>query len=249
MTAPILLEAEALSASYRLREKAIEDVALRASAGELIAVLGPNGGGKTTLFRAILGQVPLVTGRIDRGGRVAYVPQTERPRLDFPVNAVDVALMGTYPSVPFYRRLGRPQRRVALDALGRVGLGDLAAKPYGELSGGQRQRLLIARALCQRADVLLLDEPLTGVDRPSAERILDILDDLRGDGRAVLVATHDIEQARSFDRVLCLNRRQLAFGPPELTLTPSVLAETYGGELIRLGEGERAVVVQHHRHT
>jgi ABC-type Mn2+/Zn2+ transport system ATPase subunit len=248
LSAPTLLETEALSAAYRPGDTAIEEVAFRASAGELIAVLGPNGGGKTTLFRAILGQVPLVTGRIERGGRVAYVPQTERPRVDFPVNAVDVALMGTYPSVPFYRRLGRRERGVALDALARVGLRDLAAKPYGELSGGQRQRLLIARALCQRADVLLLDEPLTGVDRPSGELILDILADLRGDGRAVLVATHDIEQARSFDRVLCLNRRQLAFGPPELTLTSAVVAETYGGELIRLGEGERAVVVHHHPH-
>jgi ABC-type Mn2+/Zn2+ transport system ATPase subunit len=249
MTAPVLLEADGLSASYRPGEEALTEVCFGASAGELIAVLGPNGGGKTTLFRAILGQVPVTAGRVDRRAFVAYVPQTERPRLDFPVNAIDVALMGTYPSVPFYRRLGRPQRRIALDALGRVGLGELATTPYGELSGGQRQRLLIARALCQRADVLLLDEPLTGVDQPSAGLILGILDDLRGDGRAVLVATHDIEQARAFDRVLCLNRRQLAFGPPEETLTPGVLAETYGGELIRLGEGESAIVVQHHRHA
>jgi manganese/iron transport system ATP-binding protein/manganese/zinc/iron transport system ATP- binding protein len=156
--------------------------------------------------------------------------------------------MGTYPTVPWYRRLGAPERRIAADALDRVGIAERASDPYGELSGGQRQRVLIARALAQRADVLLLDEPLTGVDRPNTELILRLLRDLRDDGRAVLVATHDIEQARSFDRVLCLNREQVAFGTPAETLTGDVLASTYGGELIALEDGKRAVVVQHHDH-
>jgi ABC-type Mn2+/Zn2+ transport system ATPase subunit len=243
-----LLQVHGLRASYGAGPPALAGVGFAAEAGEMIAVLGPNGGGKTTLFRAVLGQVPSVAGRIERKGRIAYVPQTERPRLDFPVQVLDVALMGTYPSVPWYRRLGAAERRIAADALERVGIAERASDPYGELSGGQRQRVLIARALCQRADVLLLDEPLTGVDRPNTELILRLLRDLRGDGRAVLVATHDIEQARSFDRVLCLNREQVAFGPPAEILTGDVLAGTYGGELITLADGERAVVVQHHHH-
>jgi ABC-type Mn2+/Zn2+ transport system ATPase subunit len=237
-----------MAAAYRTGDTALADVSFTATAGELIAILGPNGGGKTTLFRAILGEVPTVTGRLERRGRIAYVPQTERPRLDFPVSTLDVALMGTYPTVAWYRRLGAAQRRIAREALERVGLEQLANEPYGELSGGQRQRVLIARALCQRADVLLLDEPLTGVDRPSAELIVGVLEDLRGTGRAVLVATHDVHQARAFDRVLCLNGRQVTYGPPDAVLTPGILAETYGGELIRLAGEDHAVVVQHHRH-
>jgi ABC-type Mn2+/Zn2+ transport system ATPase subunit len=243
-----LLEVDDASAAYGAGEPALSGVSFSAAAGELMAVLGPNGGGKTTLFRAVLGQISVPVGRVERHGRVAYVPQTERPRLDFPVNALDVALMGTYPTVRWYRRLGGVEHRVALEALERVGMAEHASASYGELSGGQRQRVLIARALAQRADVLLLDEPLTGVDRPSAELIGDLLDDLRRDGRAVLVATHDIQQARSFDSVLCLNRRQIALGAPAETLTGEVLAATYGGELIPVDEGERAIVVHHHAH-
>ena len=150
--------------------------------------------------------------------------------------------------MPWYRRLGRDERRAADDALERVGLADRAGVQFGELSGGQRQRVLIARALAQDARILLLDEPLSGVDRPSGERILALLDELRDDGRAVLVSTHDIEQARRFDLVLCVHGEQVAFGPPAETLTAAVLEQTYGGELIVLDGGERAVVVQHHHH-
>jgi len=123
-----------------------------------------------------------------------------------------------------------------------------AGAQFGELSGGQRQRVLIARALAQEAQILLLDEPLSGVDRPSGERILALLDELRDDGRTVLVSTHDIEQARRFDLVLCVHGEQVAFGPPADVLTPEILQRTYGGELIVLDGGERAVVVQHHHH-
>ena len=120
--------------------------------------------------------------------------------------------MGAYGRTPFYRRLGRAERAAAEAALERVGLADRARARFGTLSGGQRQRVLIARALVQDARVLLLDEPLSGVDAPSAARIEAVLRELRDEGRALLVATHDVEQARRFDRVLCLHRRQVAFG-------------------------------------
>jgi manganese/iron transport system ATP-binding protein/manganese/zinc/iron transport system ATP- binding protein len=241
-----LIRAEGLSGGYSPGSREIEEVDFALARGETLAVLGPNGGGKTTLFRALLGELPHREGRVETPA-IAYVPQTERARLDFPVNALDVALMGTYPTLPWYRRVGREQREAALSALERVGLAASAGTRFGELSGGQRQRVLIARALAQGAEALLLDEPLSGVDRPSAERILAVLDDLRAEGRAIAVSTHDIEQARGFDRVLCLHRRQIYFGGPE-GLTPEILARTYGSELIVLGDGERAVVVQHHDH-
>lgn len=243
-----LLRVAGLEAGYAPGRAAISAVEFSAEAGEIIAVLGPNGGGKTTLFRALLGELPELRGEIESHGSIAYVPQTERARLDYPVSALDVALMGTYATLPWYRRVGRTERDWALAALARVGLESQASTPFGALSGGQRQRVLIARALAQEAPILLLDEPLSGVDAPSAERVLAVLDELRRAGSAVLVATHDISQARRFDRVLCLHGTQIAFGTPAETLVPATLEATYGAELIVLDGGERAVVVAHHEH-
>ena len=247
MTGECLLAVDALRAGYG-GDPALEGVGFRALAGEIVAVLGPNGGGKTTLFRALLDELPERSGTVELHGRAAYVPQTERSRLDFPVSALDVALMGTYASTPWYRRIGPRERAVASEALQRVGMGESRTEPYGSLSGGQRQRVLIARALAQDAEVLLLDEPFTAIDRPGADRLLELLAALRGDGRALLVATHDIQQARGFDRVLCLNRRQLGFGPPAETLDAETLERTYGEEIVVLEVGRRVLSLQHHAH-
>jgi ABC-type Mn2+/Zn2+ transport system ATPase subunit len=243
-----LVEVRGLEAGYAAGRAAITEVEFELAPGEQLSVLGPNGGGKTTLFRALLSELPHRRGEVSLGGVIAYVPQTERSRLDFPVDALGVALMGTYGSLPWYRRIGEAERRRAHEALYRVGLADQARDQFGALSGGQRQRVLLARALARDARILLLDEPLSGVDRPSTERLLAVLDELRGEGRAVLIATHDIQQARESDKVLCINRRQTAFGPPERALTAEALELTYGGELIVLPDGARAVVVQHHAH-
>jgi len=242
-----LLGVARLEAGYANERAAISGLDFAVAPGELVAVLGPNGGGKTTLFRALLGDLPFIRGTIERDGPLAYVPQTERARLDYPVTAFDVALMGTYASVPWHGRLGRVQRQAASEALERVGLGAEASATFGDLSGGQRQRVLIARALAQDAEIMLLDEPLSGVDRPSAQRVLAVLGELRDRGRAVLVATHDISQARAFDRVLCINRSQIAFGSPADALSRETLERTYGAELVML-DGEPAVVVDHHSH-
>jgi ABC-type Mn2+/Zn2+ transport system ATPase subunit len=240
---------EQLAAGYR-GESVLEHVTFEAQAGQSVCVLGPNGGGKTTLFRVLLGELEPTAGRVELSGRPAYMAQTERTRLDFPVTALDVALMGTLAAGRWWLPPRRPERDAAAVALERVGLTGVAGIRFGELSGGQRQRALLARALVQDAPVLLLDEPLSGVDPASAKLITGVFDELRSEGRALLVASHDVESARSFDLVLCLNRHQVAFGAPAETLNRAALEATYGHELIVLddGGGARAVTVQHHEH-
>jgi ABC-type Mn2+/Zn2+ transport system ATPase subunit len=238
-----------LGGGYAAGADVLAGVEFALAGGRIAAVLGPNGGGKTTLFRALLGELAVRHGTVALAGRPAYVPQTDRTRLDFPVSALDVALMGAYGRTPWFRRVARADRAAARTALERVGLADRSRTRFGALSGGQRQRVLIARALVQDAPVLLLDEPLSGVDAASATRIEAVFADLRAEGRTLLVATHDVEQARRWDAVLCLNRRQVAFGPPEQVLTPEALQATYGAELVVLGGGRRAVTVDHHEHA
>ncbi len=244
VAADALVRCDALAAGYGAAP-ALEGVAFTAAAGERVAVLGPNGGGKTTLFRALLGELRPLRGEVAVHARAATVPQTDRSRLDFPVSALDVALMGTLALRPWWRRPSRADRRRAREALAEVGLADRAEASFGTLSGGQRQRVLIARALAQDARVLLLDEPFRGLDSASEERLHALVDDLAARGCALLVATHELEQALRWDRVLCLNRRQIAFGAPAAVLTPDVLAATYGGSLVALPGGGAAV---HHHH-
>jgi ABC-type Mn2+/Zn2+ transport system ATPase subunit len=216
--------------------------------GERLAVLGPNGGGKTTLFRLLLGELPALAGRIRAAGGFGYVPQTERSRLDYPVSALDVALMGNLSRLSWWRPPGRRERDFGRAALERVGLAHLADTQFGDLSGGQRQRVLVARALVQDAPILLLDEPFTGIDRPSEQLLDSLLQELAAEGRGIMAATHDLEQARAWDRVLCLNRRMVAFGDPADVLTAPVLAETYGADIVPIGDDVRFAVLPPHHH-
>lgn len=220
-------------------------------AGELAIVLGPNGGGKTTLFRGLTGELRPVAGDLQVHGAAAYLPQDDRSRTDFPVTALDVVLMGTLAERSPWRRARRTERERALVALDGVGLADRFDAAYGDLSGGQRRRVLLARTIVQRAPIVLLDEPLAGVDPASAAAIEHTLDALRDEGRLVMVASHDIEHAKRADRVLCLNGRLIAAGAPSETLTAATLRETYATELTLLPAGDQAEtigVVEHHHH-
>jgi ABC-type Mn2+/Zn2+ transport system ATPase subunit len=253
VTAP-LVDADGVALGYSATP-VLRDVSFALDGGQRVGVLGPNGGGKTTLFRGLLGELRPLAGtlRLAAGARCGVVPQTDRSRLDFPVSALDVVLMGTIAGRPWWRRPRHAERAAAREALAAVGLERLVDASYGELSGGQRQRVLIARALVQDARILLLDEPFTGLDATSAARLEALLGELAAEGRVVLVATHDLEQARRWDAVLCLNRRQVAFGAPAATLTRDVLAATFGGAIVTL-PGERpdepalGILPPHHHH-
>jgi ABC-type Mn2+/Zn2+ transport system ATPase subunit len=248
MTGEMLAELEAVTATYG-GPPAIEDISFQVREGDRVGVLGPNGGGKSTLFKVMLGVLPAERGTVRVSSRRGFVPQSDRSRLDYPVSALDVVLMGSLGRLEWWRRPGRAERRRATEALELVGLASLAQRTFGELSGGQRQRVLIARALMQEARLLLLDEPFSGIDTASSQRVTAVIDQLAARGHGLMIATHDIDQARAWGLVLCLNRRQVAFGPADTTLTPSVLEETHGGALVRLPHGdgaERALVPPHH---
>jgi ABC-type Mn2+/Zn2+ transport system ATPase subunit len=215
----------------------VDDVSFIAAPGDLVAIVGPNGAGKSSLFAALLGLIPTAAGRVSLAGSFAFVPQHGSAERSFPVTALDVALMGAYRRARPLRRLSRDERRAGRRALERVAMLELARKPFGQLSGGQQQRILLARALVQQGSVLLLDEPLSGVDAVSEEAIMRALVEERAEGRAVLMATHDLALARErCTHALLLNRRAFAYGPPRVALTAANLRAAYGEKLVVLDE-------------
>jgi ABC-type Mn2+/Zn2+ transport system ATPase subunit len=236
-----------LAAGYG-RTVAIEDITFAVESGKRIALLGPNGGGKSTLLRVLQGTLKPLRGRLEVTARCATVPQTERSRLDFPVSGLDVALMGALPRMPWWGRPSSADRHLALSALERVGIADRAHDTFGDLSGGQRQRVLIARGLVEDAQLLLLDEPFDGLDASAARGLEALLANLAAEGRGMVIATHDLVQARRWDRVLCLNRHQIAFGPPDEVLDRAVLEQTYAGAIVELPGSDSVGILPAHHH-
>ena len=244
------LEIRDLTAGYG-GAPALRDVSLALPTTTITAVVGPNGSGKSTLLKAILGLTPQVSGEVRVNGvdageardRVAYVPQREAVDWGFPITAADVVLMGRYPRLGLLRRPGSEDRRRVAEALVRVGMEPFATRQIGALSGGQQQRVFLARALVQEASVLLLDEPMTGVDQATEQAINDLLHELRNDGATVVITTHDLESAAdNCDLLAFVNHRLVAFGPPAGTFVPETLHATFGGELLILQSGD-------HRHV
>ncbi len=242
-----------LSVAYN-RRPALEDITLSIPKGAMVGIVGPNGGGKSTLVKAMLGLVPRLRGEVEVLGRpvdrrarrlVGYVPQREDVDWNFPVSAFDVVIMGRVPSMKLLRRPTHRDKELAWEALRTVGMEKFADTRIGEFSGGQQQRIFLARALAQEAEVLLLDEPVSGVDAPSQHEIFDLLRKLQGTGKTVVVTTHDLScVAERFDLALLLNRRIVAFGRPEEVFTPELLNETYQSHLMILKVGDRTVAIE-----
>jgi len=229
---------------------ALDDVSFELERGERVAVVGPNGAGKSTLFKVIAGVLQPTRGQVTLFGSepqkhicVGYVPQRSQVDLNFPVNVYDVVMMGRIGRLGLLRWPTRRDRQIVQESLELVGMAELASRQIGELSGGQQQRVFIARALAQGAEIMLMDEPLTGLDVNSQEDILRILNELHRRGVTILVATHDLNQAaRCFDRVMLLNRRLIALGYPDQVLTSELLWHAYG-EQLRLVETKGGVLV------
>jgi manganese/iron transport system ATP-binding protein len=250
-TEPLALVLDDIAVSYG-RDNALDGVTGTVLPGAAVALIGPNGAGKSTLLRAILGLVDLDRGRIEVLGdtpaasrrRVAYVPQADTLDPEFPVSVRQVVLMGRYRQVGWLRRPGAADRRAADEALERVDLADQASRRFGTLSGGQRQRVLLARAIAQGSRLLLLDEPFNGVDASTQDLLLAVISELRDDGVAVVMSTHDLSVAHlACGEVCLLNRHQIAFGPTGDTLTPERLRAAYGGSAL-VTAGDAVIIAQ-----
>ena len=233
---PPPLSAENLTVTFD-NVKVLDSVTFSAGPGCLMGVVGPNGAGKSTLFNALVGLIPVNEGRVlihgrsidDSRGVVAYVPQYEKINSRMPMRAEEVVMMGRTHRVGWFRRPQHADREAVRSALEQVGMWELRSSIVSELSGGQRQRVFVARALAQGADILLLDEAFSGVDVASQESLVNVLYQLRDEGRTILLSSHDINYiAHCCDECLCINKYVCACGAPRDVLTTEVLEELYG---------------------
>lgn len=232
--------------------RTIEGVSFDVYPGERIAIIGPNGAGKSTLFKALVGLLPhhgaiSIQGAPCRQSHtmIGYVPQHEAIDWKFPATVWDVVMMGRARQIGYVLPPRRRDRQAVRDALARVGMWALRKRPIGELSGGQRRRVFVARALAQQASVLLMDEPFSGVDAAAENDIFQVLDVLRDEGVAVLLATHNLAQAGTrYDKVMMISEgRVLAYGPPAEIYTPDTLGATFGDRIRLFQDGGQFVIV------
>ena len=218
---------------------ALEDITFHLHAGERIAIVGPNGAGKSTLIKVVAGVLQPQSGEVNISGSrprehvcIGYIPQRSHVDWTFPVSVADVVMMGRSAKLG---PLNWPHKRdwdMVHHALETVELTNLASRQISQLSGGQQQRMFIARALAQEAELMLMDEPLTGLDTPAQEGLLNLLDRLKSEKVTVMLATHDLDQAAShFDRIMLLNHRLIALGEPNEVLHTDNLLQAYGGRL------------------
>ena len=240
----VLLRLDDVTCRYG-RDDVLSHVDLTIPGGGFFGVVGPSGSGKSTLLKAVMGTMAPATGSVYRkpGLTLAYVPQVETVNWDFPVTVQECVLMARVRG----RRLpwpSRAERAEVDDVLGRLGIGDLGDRHIRELSGGQQQRVFIARALLRRPELLLLDEPTSGVDVKTRHEVLHLLTELNADGLAIVLTTHDLNGiAAHLPTLVCLNREVIGVGPPRSVLTADVLERTYGARLDVLEHGGMPIVV------
>lgn len=246
------------------RGVALQDVTLQIEPGEFLGIIGPNGSGKTTLLKAVLGLIKPVTGtvtifdcschqlRCHHRARIGYLPQKEQVDPNFPITVMETVMMGRYSTLGLFRRPGRNDREIALKALDEVEMGPYRDAPLGHLSGGQQQRVWIARALAQQPQVLLLDEPTTGIDAPTQHNILRLISRLHRDLKlTILLVTHDINMVSPFaNRIALVQQKLFALGKPEEVLTQEILSAIYGKQVVVTSkENGHYVIVGDHHHA
>lgn len=230
------LVVEQLNVSYH-KHVALTDVSFQLDSGKLIGIIGPNGSGKSTLLKAILEIIPSSSRKIEFFGdtldhvkqRIAYVPQRESVDWNFPITVEEVVAMGRLNPKKLFQRLKAVDKELINLALEQVDIKTLRSKQIGALSGGQQQRVFLARALAQQADLILMDEPFVGIDMASQENILDLLLQLRKNGKTIVMVHHDLSTvAQYFDEVLLMNNRLVMHGPKDAVLKPEILQGVYG---------------------
>lgn len=226
------------------------DIDLDLPEGQLIGIIGPNGAGKSTLIKACLDLIPKASGRVMVYGKpyarqrrlVGYVPQRESVDWDYPINALDVVTMGTYGQIGLFKRVKKVHRQLALKALSQVGIDHLASRQISQLSGGQQQRVFLARALVQNASLYFMDEPFAAVDAATEQAIVELLRQLKKEGKTTLVVHHDLATvSQYFDYVVLLNMRVVKAGPTAEVFTRENLQATYGGSLTLLDQAAMAL--------
>ncbi|HLT21781.1 MAG TPA: metal ABC transporter ATP-binding protein [Thermomicrobiales bacterium] len=219
---------------------ALDSVSIQIPSGAVTGLIGPNGSGKSTLIKTIAGEITSYEGELTWDGqpldrtrtRIAYVPQAREVNWDFPLSGLDLVLMGRSRAAGWFGRYSAEDRAAALAALERLSCADAAERHISQFSGGQQQRLFLARALVREPEIVLLDEPMTGLDVTTREIIHELIEEFAAGGAAVVMATHDLEKVQALcDRLVCLNRRVIAHGPTSTVFTPEVLRATFGGRV------------------
>ncbi|MBD3109949.1 metal ABC transporter ATP-binding protein [Bacillus sp. AGMB 02131] len=230
----------------------LRNVSFSVPKGKLIGIIGPNGAGKSTLIKSILGLVPPISGEVEIFGgsyhsqrkKVGYVPQKESVDWDFPTDALDVVTMGRYGKLGWFKRPSKQDKEIAKQCLEKVGMGDFNNRQISQLSGGQQQRVFLARALAQEADLYFMDEPFAGVDAATEKAIISLLNELKHEGKTVLVVHHDLNTVKEyFDWVMLINGALIKIGPTEEVFTNELLQKTYGGKLAMLDNQSSAIIV------